>query len=328
MSNARELIVGDIWSVEREFKAVCADKNLSFEAEAGFAIQTLMGNDYAMGIAQKNRQSVINAVTNIAAIGISLNPAKKQAYLVPRDGRICLDISYMGLMDLAMQSGSIRWAQCALVYERDDFALAGLDKQPAHKFNPFAKDRGALVGVYCVVKTCDGDYLTHTMSVQDVYDIRDRSSAWKAWIEKKKKCPWVTDEGEMVKKTCIKQAYKYWPKGEKSGRLESAIHYLNEQAGEGLHREEAPAGPGVIRGTDGAMEAMDIETQNYLRELGAESVAMFKDHGIGPAFDRIEADNLDNDQKLALWTVLPSDLRSALKAEGKARRDAVESVPS
>jgi recombination protein RecT len=325
MSNATDLVVADIYSTQEAFKASNGG-GLNFEAEAGFAVQTLMGNDYAMGIAQQNRQSVINAITNIAAIGISLNPAKKQAYLVPRDRKICLDISYMGLMDLAMQAGSIRWAQCALVYAGDDFQLNGLDKQPVHKFNPFAADRGGLVGVYAVVKTCDGDYLTHTMDIASVYDIRDRSSAWKAWTEKKKKCPWVTDEGEMVRKTCIKQAYKYWPKGEKSDRLENAIHYLNEQAGEGLHKESEQ--PNLqISATTGAMAAMPLEQQEYLRELAADCNGLFMTNGASPVFDRIEADQLDNDQKVALWTLLPSDLRSGLKAEIKARREAASAVP-
>lgn len=323
MSN---VIVQDIHSTYDEFSRVCVDKSISFDAEANFAIQTLMSNEYAMKIAQSNRQSVINAVTNIAAIGISLNPARKQAYLVPRDGKICLDISYMGLMDLAMQSGSIRWAQCAVVYAADEFELNGLDKQPIHKFNPFNKDRGEIVGVYCVIKTSDGDFLTHTMDIASVYDIRDRSSAWKAWISKKARCPWVTDEVEMIRKTCIKQAYKYWPKGEKSDRLENAIHYMNEQAGEGLEKDQGPKGLRITP-TDGAMESISIEEQQYLRELAAEVKVLFKEHGVVNAFNRIAADNLENEQKVALSTLLESDLRAALKKEGQARREAAEALP-
>jgi recombination protein RecT len=328
MTKAYDIIAADVYSVEQTFAASCVDKNIRFEAEAGFAIQSLMGSDYAMKIATENRQSVINAVTNIAAIGISLNPAKKQAYLVPRDHKICLDISYMGLMDLAIASGSIKWGQCRLVHEADDFELIGIDKEPVHKFKPFAKERGPIVGVYSVVKTIEGDYLTHTMELSDVFDIRDRSSAWKAWVEKKKKCPWVTDEGEMVKKTCIKQAYKYWPKTERSGRLESAIHYLNEEAGEGLHKEPETKGPGIIKGTDGAMESLSIEVQNYMRELAAESQELFRVHGVAQAFDRIKIEELDEVQSVALWSLLPSDMRTALKAEGKERKAAAETVGS
>src|SRR5574343_1985850 len=139
MSNALAIIEQDVWSVEEQFRRM-AGSALDFEREAGFALQVISGNDYAMRIAMENRQSVMNAVFNVAAIGISLNPAKRQAYLVPRDGKICLDLSYMGLLDLAIQSGSIMWGQAELVYSADGLELSGFDKPPTHKRNPFAKE--------------------------------------------------------------------------------------------------------------------------------------------------------------------------------------------
>src|SRR6516164_979886 len=231
MSNALSIITDDIYALKDNFQAALSNRSLSFEREAGFAIQAISKNDYTLGIASKNRQSVVNAVTNIAAIGISLNPARKQAYLVPRKNEICLDISYMGLLDIAIESGSIKWGQCKIVRENDRFELNRLDELPTHTHNPFGKDRGSIVGVYIVVKTADGDYLTHTMEIEKVYDIRDRSESWKAYLSKKVTSPWVTDEEEMIRKTCVKQAYKYWPKTE---RLDSAIHYLNTEGHEGL----------------------------------------------------------------------------------------------
>jgi len=238
MSNALTLITGEINAMKGDFETLLTDKSIKFEQEAGFAIQILRNNDYALNVAAKNRDSVIAAVKNLAAIGISLNPAKKQAYLVPRNmgkdkpAAICLDISYMGLMDLAIATGSIKWAKAEVVREADEFQLGRMDELPLHRYDPFAKDRGPIRGVYVVVKTADNEYLTHTMSADDVFAIRDRSEAWKAYREKKiKTCPWVTDEAEMVKKTVVKQAYKYWPK---TDRLETAIHHLNTDGGEGL----------------------------------------------------------------------------------------------
>jgi recombination protein RecT len=323
-SNALAIIRDDIYGLRERFNALAANERL-FEAEAGFAIQVLQQNDYALKIAMENRQSVINAVTNVAAIGVSLNPAKKQAYLVPRDGKICLDISYMGLLDLAIQSGSIRWGQSELVYEKDVFTLRGFDRAPDHDRNPFAQDRGPIVGVYVVIKTRDGDYLTTTMTLAEVYAIRDRSSAWRAWTEKKKKCPWVTDEGEMIKKTVIKRAYKMWPKTERFEKVEKAIDYLNGEGGEGLDDiQHHSSGPGIIKGTDGALSSMSIEAQNYMRELAGEVEEMFRDpeRGASFAFERIDIENMDSDQKVALWGLLPSDLRRALKEEGDVRRKA------
>lgn len=231
MTNQIQVITDEVYGIRGAFESVLADRSLNFEREAGFAIQAISANDYITKVAYSSPQSVRNAVTNIAAIGISLNPAKKQAYLVPRDGRICLDISYMGLLDLAIASGSIMWGQAELVYSGDRFKRNGFDKPPTHEFEEFSTARGDIVGVYVVVKTRDGDYLTTTMTIDEVNGIRDRSSAWKAYMEKKKSCPWVTDPGEMIKKTVIKRAYKTWPK---TDRLDMAIHHLNTDAGEGL----------------------------------------------------------------------------------------------
>lgn len=235
MTNALSIISGTIEEARNSFSNVLADRTLSFDREAGFAVQILGSNDFAMKTATNNRQSVIDAVTNVAAIGISLNPARKQAYLVPRGGKICLDISYMGLLDLAIASGSILWGQAELVRDADVFALNGFDKPPTHVFNPFSKDRGEIVGVYVVVKTSSGDYLTTTMTIDECNDIRNRSEAWK----RNGSGPWKTDPGEMIKKTVIKRASKLWPK---SDRLDHAIHHLNTD-GEGLESLAAPAKP-------------------------------------------------------------------------------------
>jgi len=232
MSNALATISDDIYALRDSFQLVAADRGINFDKEAGFAIQQLSSNEYSMKAAMANRQAVADAVTNVAAIGISLNPAKKQAYLVPRKNKICLDISYIGLIDLAVDTGSILWAQAAVVRENDDFVINGFDKPPTHGHDPFggAAKRGPIKGAYVVVKTADGEYLTHTMDIAAIYSIRDRSEAWKAG----KSGPWASDEGEMIKKTVVKQAQKYWPKTDRSSRVDEAIHLLNTEGGEGF----------------------------------------------------------------------------------------------
>jgi recombination protein RecT len=322
--NALTTIQNDVYSARERFESI-AQPSAKFESEAGFAIQLLTASDYAIKIATENRQSVINAVTNIAAIGISLNPAKKQAYLVPRDGKICLDISYMGLLDIAIQSGSIRWGQSELVYSNDRFELHGFDQPPTHARDPFSKERGELIGVYVVVKTRDGDYLTSTMTAEEVFAIRDRTSSWRAWTEKKKKCPWVTDEGEMVKKTVIKRAYKLWPK---TDRLDQAVHYLNTENEEGLaeveqNEQAARAKSLVHKPTDGMLAALSIDEQTATRDLASEVMKAFGDVGDQKAaFNRVEDAQLENDHKVALWSLLPSNVRSALKREANLRKTA------
>lgn len=256
-----------VYGAENSFQNVLVDKSITFEREAGFAIQILTAGDYIAKLAAGDRQSVVNAVTNIAAIGISLNPAKKQAYLVPRKGKICLDISYMGLIDLAVQAGSILWAQADLVYETDAFTLNGFDKPPTHSYNPFSKERGAMVGAYVVVKTGSGDYLTDCMSSDEIDAIKNRSESVKAG----QSSPWKTDYGEMAKKTVVKRAYKYWPK---SDRLDQAIHHLNTEGGEGLSSQTPAGKPDAPPRTDPS-PYIDAARQT---KTDAEALAYWREH--------------------------------------------------
>jgi recombination protein RecT len=310
-------ISNDVYAAQGRFEVVLCDKTLNFEREAGFAIQLLGASDFAMKTAMGNRQSVFNAVVNVAAIGISLNPAKKQAYLVPRDGRICLDISYMGLLDLAIQSGSIMWGQAELVYQADGFELNGFDKPPTHKRNPFATDRGPIVGAYVVVKTRDGDYLTTCMQIDEIYDIRNRSSAWKSG----RSCPWKTDEGEMVKKTVIKRAYKLWPK---TDRLDGAVHFLNTENGEGLAviEEAKPATGGVTHSAKDAMkeeyDALPIERRQIIDAVAAAVIEHFDKGDIHGAYEEYTGLDEQTTERFACWYFLPSQVRTALTKHRKA----------
>lgn len=215
-----------IRAVQPEFSQLAQGHNsVQWEAECNYAIQQIYKNDFAIKTAQRDPVSVQNAVRNVAAIGLTLNPAHKRAYLVPRDGKIQLEVSYMGLMHLAQDTGSIMWAQAKIVHENDTYENRGASAEPLHTYSPFG-ERGNPVGAYCVVKTADGDYLTHEMPIADIYAIRDRSMAWK----KGQSGPWKTDEKEMIKKTVVKQASKYWPKVE---RMQEAIEMVNT-SGEGI----------------------------------------------------------------------------------------------
>lgn len=233
MTNAVQKIYEVVNPLKNEFEQVCSEPSIAFKRESEFAMQIFANNDYLANVAVNNLVSVRSAIMNISAIGISLNPAQKLAYLVPRDKKVCLDISYMGLMHIAQQSQAIKWCQSSIVRQNDNFQLTSIDTAPRHEYNAFStqEQRGEIVGAYTVVKTEDGDYLTHTMAIADIYAIRDRSTAWKAWISKKKSCPWVTDEEQMILKTVVKQAAKYWPRRE---RLDKAIDYVNTEAGEGI----------------------------------------------------------------------------------------------
>ena len=204
------------------FNQALSDQSITWQKEQQFAIQAFQKNDYLAKVAMANPSSAQNAIINVAAIGITLNPAAKLAYLVPRDGGVHLDISYMGLLHLAQVSGAIQWGQCKLVCANDTYESNGLDSAPTHKYNAFG-DRGAVVGGYCTVKTAQGDYLTEEMSLAEIKQVEASSKA--------KNGPWQKWWDEMARKTIVKRASKYWPRVE---RLDMAVHHLNTDGGEGL----------------------------------------------------------------------------------------------
>ncbi|EPP1043802.1 recombinase RecT [Cronobacter sakazakii] len=220
-------IVSFVKQQEPLFCGAITDQTVTWAKESQFAIQLFQKNDFLAKTAINNPTSAQNAIINVAAIGITLNPASKLAYLVPRDGMVCLDISYMGLLHLAQSSGSIKWGQCKLVCANDTYESNGLDKAPTHKYNAFG-DRGEVVGGYCTVKTPDGDYLTEEMSLAEIKAVEATSKA--------KNGPWKTFWEEMARKTIVKRAHKYWPK---TPRLDNAIHLLNDD--EGMHQEPVMA---------------------------------------------------------------------------------------
>lgn len=213
-------IPNTVYSVEKDFDKVNSYK-LNFTKEANFALQLLQGNDYLVKAATANPAALEYAIINLASIGISLNPALKESYLVPRGGKICLDISYIGLTKLATDTGSIEWVQAEIVKEKDTFEYLGVGKAPLHKMNPFS-DRGPVIGVYCVARLSTGEHLSTIMSRAECDAIKDKSS------QAAKSGPWVTFYEEMLKKTVIKRASKLWPKSE---RLSSAVDVLNEHEG-------------------------------------------------------------------------------------------------
>ena len=69
----------------------------------------------------------------------------------------------------------------------------------------------------------------------------------------------------------------------------------------------------VITPTQGAMDNIPQEELQYLQEMAVDLIATCEQGDPKAAWERLEGENLDDQQKIALWTLLPSKVRSALK---------------
>ena len=69
----------------------------------------------------------------------------------------------------------------------------------------------------------------------------------------------------------------------------------------------------IISPTQGAMDNIPPDEVQYLQEMAVDLIAMCEQGDPKAAWDKLEGENLDSEQKVALWTLLPSKVRAALK---------------
>ena len=84
-------------------------------------------------------------------------------------------------------------------------------------------------------------------------------------------------------------------------------------AGEDLPEEGGKPEKVVITPTQGATDNIPPEELQYLQELAVELIAICEQEDPKAAWIKLESENLDSEQKVAIWTLLPSKVRTALK---------------
>ena len=175
--------------------------------------------------------SILKALLDAAELGLVPSGLVGQAYLVPYRNRHTgrkeaqLIPGYRGLIDLARRSGEVKAIEARTVRENDEFEIVfGTDGMVRHvpyinrsnetvEFeNPDrpgemvsrVKDGGNFIGAYMIATLSDGVKQVEWMSWAEINLIRARSRA-------QGDGPWVTDPGEMGKKTVTRRGSKYLP---------------------------------------------------------------------------------------------------------------------
>lgn len=218
-----------VFKGQKQFNALGTD--LDFNKEATFAIQIIQQSDMLTSFIKSNPQSIINSIVNIASIGLTLNPALAFAYLVPRDGKCILDISYRGMIKILTDAGGIRNIDADDVYENDHFVYRkGTD--PVLKHSPAIKNRGEYLGTYAIAYFTAGGSQALFMNEQEIKAVEETSKS-----KGSKFSPWQTFRGEMQKKTVIKRLYKILPK---SNISDSVLNVLEQEALNNPHEFNHP----------------------------------------------------------------------------------------
>jgi recombination protein RecT len=213
--------------VALEYEVVLADAKIknaflqvadedTYLKEIIFAKQALDNNET---LQKCDKNSLRNAIFNIALTGASLNPTLHQAYLVPRKGKVCLDLSYRGLVKIATDSGGVIDVDATVVHDKDDFYYE-MGLYPTLKHVPCLDNPGTLKFVYAIATLHNGIKKFIVLSKDEIEKVKATSTA--------KSGPWSEWYDEMARKTAVKKLYKLLPQ---TDRMSTAVSVINEHEG-------------------------------------------------------------------------------------------------
>lgn len=154
-------------------------------------------------------QSMLKAIMEVAPMGLEVGGPSGHVYLVPFfNGKTQVYEAvpipgYRGYLDIAYRSGRIKEVVAALVHKGDGFRFVRRGAEDDFYHEPRFESE-EVEKVYCIARFAGGGQHVEVMTKDEVDKVRARSRA-------KNSGPWVTDYGEMAKKTVVRRARKYWP---------------------------------------------------------------------------------------------------------------------
>ena len=160
-----------------------------------------------------SKDSIFRCLKEAAAYGLELNGMLGQAYLIPYNEKgvmtAHLQLGYKGLIALARRSNTIKTIAAEPIHENDIFEVElGMGRKLSHKID-IMKERGDVIGYYCLVELCNGGSQFKVMSKKDVENHRNKFS--KAYDPKDSSNIWNKNFDAMALKTVVIQALKLCP---------------------------------------------------------------------------------------------------------------------
>jgi recombination protein RecT len=180
--------------------------------EARFAALIMSCAQKDPKVLQCTGESILTAINQAASLGLEINSATGEAYLIPFNDRrkgvtvATLVPGYKGLTKLAIRSGTVAAIEARLVYDGEEFdVFYGTDSRIEHKPN-FELERvpNSVRFAYAVAKMPSGVTTFEVMTRLQLDAIREGSSG-------KNQSPWLNHREEMYRKCPTRRLCKYLP---------------------------------------------------------------------------------------------------------------------
>jgi recombinational DNA repair protein RecT len=230
---------------------------IAWQKEASIARQILLKDTRLL---QSTPESIKYAITNVAVVGLTLNPIKKHATILPRWNEKMgayeaqLFVQFQGLMWLAGQAG-VTDIVSEVVYTADKFSISRTSEGDKYEhIIAFGVPRDGIssnfMGGYIAARMPGSKMMkAEWVPAEDVYKAREKSDSY---INRKtgkpsEYSPWVWMPDEMYKKFFIKRGSKRWEeavlKTDDWNRFQTAVALDN--ANEGIIKQSARDIPGT-----------------------------------------------------------------------------------
>lgn len=160
---------------------------------------------------QEGKTSVIQSLQMVASTGLSLNPQRGEAALVPYKGKCTYQIMKDGYVALAMRTKRVQYIAAEEVYQNDKFSLSKGMSGDTFEFEPNLDDRGPLRGFFAAVQYVDDSGMhqgrVEWMTVKQMEEHRDnfRADKYQRDKEKQDRNPWGANFAGMGRKTVLKR---------------------------------------------------------------------------------------------------------------------------
>lgn len=141
--------------------------------------------------------SLLSAVMESAALGLTPSGVLGESYLVPFGGAVNLQVGYKGLVKLALESGQVRQIVARPVYAKDRFTYSfGLEADTFEHVPTEDPERGDVVRAYAIARMIDGPAQLEVTALADILQakaVAQTSNVWNKWF------------GAMAAKTSVRR---------------------------------------------------------------------------------------------------------------------------
>jgi len=219
-----------------------------------------------------------------------------------------LDISYQGLISKLIDTGQATDVYAHVVYKGDEFEY-DMSRNKVVKHQPYwlvGNERGDEIAAYAVAVLPNGDLKAEVKPMAYINSVADASESVKS--DKKngtKYSPWNgAFREEMVKKTMVKQLWKYMPKNQKAEAVANVLNVDNETNQIDFTPSEivdTPSGEAkvVTKSTEGTNTAIEntlkkVKTQKTEEaEVVEEPVEEAPKHEMAPNKEEFEPEKIE-----------------------------------